>query len=86
MTKEIKLSNEKTFDKIKVMGNKLRFKILELTQDEELSISEISKELKLAYTKCADYITMLQKEGLIEKRKAGKEVYVKSVISLEELF
>jgi len=65
-------------EKIKVLANKNRYKIIELTQNKEISITELSKALNLAYTKCADYISVLEKKHLITKRKEGKLVFVKS--------
>jgi len=48
-----------------------------------MNISEISKELKLSYTKCADYIHILEKENLILKHKEGKEVFISSKIKIQ---
>jgi DNA-binding HxlR family transcriptional regulator len=73
-TPEIK--NKELYRKLKVISNKFRFLILEKTQNQEMSISELSKTIKLSYTKCADYISLLEKEGLIAKRKEGKEVFI----------
>lgn len=72
------IQNKELYGKVKVMGNQLRFLVIELTQEKEMSISEISKTLNLSYTKCADYIRLLESEGLIKKRKEGKEVFVTS--------
>ena len=86
MNKELTTEFENTYNKLKVMSNKYRFKILELTQNKEIKISELSKTLKLSYTNCADYVTMLHKVNLVEKNKIGKEVFIKSKINLKELF
>jgi len=40
--------------------------------------------LKLAYNKCADYVTMLEKLDLVEKIKEGKEVRVISNVKISE--
>ena len=66
------------------MSNGHRFRILEMTQGREKSITQLSEELKLSYTKCADYISLLEKEGLIKKRKEGKGVLVLSQIKIEK--
>jgi len=76
--------NEELYKKVKVMANKHRFRILQITQKENPSIAELSKKLKLAYTKTADYVTMLEKLGLVEKSKEGKEVKVQSKIKIKE--
>ena len=43
-----------------------------------MNITELSRLLQLSYTKCADYVRLLEKEGLVEKRKVKKEVFVRS--------
>jgi len=78
----IKLDNQKVYDKLKVMSNHFRFKILELTQTNSKSISKLSSALNLSYTKCADYIRMLEKTELVEKIKSGKEILVKSKVKI----
>ena len=70
------------YKKIKLLGNKQRFKIIELTQDKSISIIELSNKLGLAYNKCSDYITMLDKENLVEKSKQGRETLIKSKVKL----
>ncbi len=78
---------EQLYRKIKLISNKNRFKILLLTQEKQLNITEISQKLKLSYTKTADYITMLEKEGLVVKTKEGKETKIRSnvVISNQKI-
>jgi predicted transcriptional regulator len=72
------------YGKIKVISNKPRFRIIELTQEKQLSITELSTMLKLSYTKCADYVTLLEKDGLVEKIRDGKEVRVKSKVKIKD--
>lgn len=61
-----------------MLSNRFRFGIVVATQNDQLSITELSLKLKLSYNKCADYVRMLEQGGLIEKTKVGKEVKVKS--------
>jgi predicted transcriptional regulator len=68
--------------KLKVLANKHRLRIIELTSEKEYSITELSSELNLTYTKCADYVTMLYEQGMVSKEKKGKEVMIKSKINL----
>jgi predicted transcriptional regulator len=49
-----------------------------------MNITELSKELKLAYNKCRIYVVALEKENLVVKEKDGKEVYVRSKVDLLE--
>ena len=85
MTTEIKENgSERLYKQIKQLSNKKKFKILELTQEKEKNISELSKELKLAFNKCSNYVTELEKEKLVVKETVGRNVYVKSKVSLSE--
>jgi predicted transcriptional regulator len=72
------LKNPEIFSKIRAMSNPLRFNILELTQHKDRSISDLSSNLRLSYTKCADYVKMLEDLQLVSKTKVGKEVKVRS--------
>lgn len=78
------LKNKLLFQKIKILSNRQRFRILEITQIEEPSVSEISRKLNLSYSKCADYISLLEKNNLVEKRKEGKEVKIRSKIQISD--
>lgn len=71
-------------EKIKAISNSFRFKIIIVTQDNEMTITQLSSKLRLSYTKCADYITMLEKYNLVSKTKDGKNVLVKSKIKINQ--
>lgn len=79
------LANEDIHGKIKVLANRNRFRIVELTQDRSMSITELKKQVNLAYTKCADYVRALESAGLVKKTKKGRERTVKAVFSLKNL-
>jgi len=72
--------NHLLFRKIKLISNLQRFRILELTQDKELNISELSSKLNLAYNKCADYVRLLEQSGLVQKTREGKEAQIRSKV------
>ena len=76
------IQKQELFGRIKIISNQKRFHILELTEDRQVSITELSSKLKLAYNKCADYVTLMEKKGIVEKNKVGKEVKVKSMVKL----
>ena len=80
----IEKPNKKLFSQIKVLSNRFRFKIIELTQENQPNITELSSKLELSYTKCADYVTMLEKHGLVQKLKDGKETRIKSKVKLHK--
>lgn len=82
--KEHGIQNQELFERIRLISNPHRFRIIELTQDNQLSITELSSKLKLAYNKCADYARMLESLDLIKKTKVGKEVKVKSIVNLNK--
>ena len=80
MRDEKHIQNKEIYEKIHLMSNVMRFRILELTQNKSLSITELSSYLNLSYTKCADYVRMLKSVDLVTKTKIGKEVRVRSKI------
>ena len=84
MNKSTNVKGNPLYNKIKVMANKHRFNILQITQKEKPSIAELSSKLKLAYTKTSDYVTILEKQDLLEKIKEGKEVKIKSKVIIKE--
>ena len=79
------IHNPKLLNKIKEISNSSKFKIIEMTQNRELSITILAKETKLAYNKCSNYCSSLESKNLVSKNKKGKEVFVKSILNLEEL-
>jgi len=79
------LDNEELHRRIRIIGNKNRFRIIELTQGKPKSIIGISRELSIAYNKCADYVRMLEKEKLVRKSKSGRETLVKSKIRIGKM-
>ncbi len=79
MSNKIAVENKALYGKVRVLANAYRFRILELVGSEELSITQLSRRLKLSYTKCADYVAMLEKEGLVKKTRKGREVIVQIV-------
>ncbi|MBS3077431.1 winged helix-turn-helix transcriptional regulator [Candidatus Pacearchaeota archaeon] len=86
MHRTLPLKNQKIFEKICELSNISKFKIVELTQDKEMSITILSKEANLAFNKCSNYCSSLENFGLVTKHKEGKEVFVKSNLNLDKLF
>lgn len=76
------IQNKEIFEKIRILSNPLRFKIVELTQKQELNVTKLSSMLKLSYNKCVNYISMLEKLNLITKTRQGKEVLITSKIQI----
>jgi len=84
MIKTTSLEKPALYRKIRVLANRYRFRIMELTQNEQITITRLSSLLKLSYTKCSDYVRFLEKEGLVRKTRNGKEVLVKSNVVLQK--
>ncbi len=80
-----RLGHEELFQRIRIMANRSRFKMLEITQTGPKTVTELSKETNLAYNKCADYVSMLEKEGLVEKKRDGREMLVKAKVDLGKI-
>ena len=59
--------------------------MIELTQDKEISVTMEAKKVYLAYNKCVNYCTDLEKQKLLVKKKDGKNVFVKSKVSIQKL-
>jgi len=84
MTNNIELKNKDIYEKIKTISNPYRFRILELTQENAIGVTKLSSMTKLSYTKCSDYIRVLEKQNLISKAKTGKSVQIKSKTCINE--
>jgi len=67
------------------LNNERRIKIVELCSKREYTITQLSRELKLNYSVTVEYISMLEKIKLVEKRRnENKTVSVKSLIVLHD--
>jgi len=76
------IKNKEVFEKVNRLSNQYKFKIIELTQDKELTITDLSRLLGLALTRTSDYVAKLEKLGMVEKTKDGKNVRVKSRVKI----
>jgi DNA-binding transcriptional ArsR family regulator len=59
-------------DKFRVLGSKTRRKMLEILARKELHISGLAKELGISVPVTAKHVGILEKEGLIERKKFGR--------------
>jgi len=78
MTKDFSFQNSGIFEKVKLLSNPARFKVLEITQTEGKNITEIGKYLKISYKRSSEYVAKMEKLGLVKKVREGKEVKVTS--------
>ncbi len=65
------------------LNNEKRIMIIELCSEKEYTITQLSKKIGLDYSVTVEYVSMLRKANLIEKkRNDDKTVSVKSLIRL----
>jgi len=83
MVNQVPIQNEFLYKRMRELGNKQKFKVVELTQNNEMSITDINKHPKLKYKRCSEYIHKLEKLGVVSKRKEGKNVFVKGKIVIK---
>ena len=85
MHREVTIENKILFTKIKELSNPSKFKILETLQKKEMTITNLSKEVNLAFNKCSNYCSDLEKVNFVTKEKDGKNVIIKSKINLNKI-
>jgi predicted transcriptional regulator len=85
MHRTLDIKDKETYSKIRQLSNISKFKILELTQEKEIDVTELSKLSKLAFNKCSNYCTSLEKANLITKNRIGVNTVIKSKISFKNL-
>ena len=86
MSENRHIEQKRCLSKVRVIANPHRFRILELTSSEAMNIKSISRSIGLSYTKCADYVRMLEKEGLVAKIREGRDTMVRSNVRLSDDF
>lgn len=86
MTRNFSFQNSEIFEKVKLLSNPARFKVLEITQLEGKNITEIGKYLKISYKRSSEYIAKMEKIGLVKKVKDGKEVKVTSRVKFTKSY
>jgi len=84
MSNNLHIEQKKCLGRVRVIANPHRFRIIELVSSEAMNIKSISMSIGLSYTKCADYVRMLEKEGLVAKTREGRDTMVSSNVRLEE--
>lgn len=77
----VEIQPEKLRDMYKALSNLNRLKILLFCKDKEYSVAKISAKLKISYTLTSEYISSLEKQGLVKKTKhPDNTVGVKSLV------
>ena len=79
------INPKKLKDMFAALNNANRIKIVMLCSETGLTITELSKKLKLNYSVTSEYVSMLEKAGLVRKtRNDDKTVRIKSLIRLAD--
>ncbi len=77
----VEIQPEKLRDVYKALSNVNRIKLLLFCKGKEYSVAEVSAKLKISYTLTSEYITSLEKQGLVKKTKRpDNTVGVKSLV------
>ena len=84
MTRNFSFQNSEIFEKVKLLSNPARFKVIEITQTEGKNITEIGKYLKISYKRSSEYVAKMEKLELVKKTKDGKEVEVTSRVKFSK--
>ena len=78
-----KLDIPKLKNLFSALANEKRVRIIELCSEKQRTVTELSKLLKLNYSITVEYSSMLERVGLLnKKRNQDRTVNVKSLIKL----
>jgi DNA-binding transcriptional ArsR family regulator len=58
-----------------ILGDRTRLRILKTLQDTELNVTALCKGLKLPQPTVSRHLAILRMAGLVDNRRAGKEIY-----------
>lgn len=62
-------------DFFRLLGHPVRVRILELLRDGELTVGELQAALELDSGGTSQHLTAMRRQGILERRKAGTNVY-----------
>jgi len=66
------------------LNNEKRIRIIELCSEREYTVTQLSKKIGLDYSVTIEYISMLHKVNLVDKRRnENKTVSISSLIKLD---
>lgn len=81
----VDINLEKLKDLYRALNNVNRLKILILCSKEGLSVTQLSKKLKISYNLVSEYVSILLKQGLISREKnRDQTVTIRSLIRFKE--
>jgi len=85
MHRKVEVKNKELFTKIKELSNPSKFRILEIIENGKMSVTLLAKKVNLAFNKCSNYCSQMEKVNILTKEKKGKNVFVKSRLEIKEL-
>ncbi len=59
----------------RILGSANRIKILEVLQDKEKSVNEISEALGLRQANVSQHLSVMRSKGVLKTRKVGTSIY-----------
>jgi ArsR family transcriptional regulator len=62
-------------DLFRLLGHPARVRILELLRDGERTVGELQAELELESSGASQHLTAMRRQGVLENRRAGTNVY-----------
>jgi len=60
---------------LKALANERRLKIICLLKKEEITVSELSEELKVSIKSVSKHLQKLEREGVVKRKHVNKYVY-----------
>ena len=69
--------------RLKVMADSARLRLYKLVLAEELTVAELTHITQLAQSRVSTHLGKLREAGLIQDRRAGKQVFYKATLSTE---
>ncbi|MHB9071934.1 MAG: ArsR/SmtB family transcription factor [Desulfobaccales bacterium] len=69
--------------RIKVVTDKVRWKVIEMLMDGPKSVGEVAKALGVEQSLLSHHLKILRQEGFIESRREGKSVRCKLTEAIE---
>src|ERR1700746_2682206 len=64
-----------TINLLRLLADETRLRLLLLLQEEELSVAELQQILGMGQSRISSHLAQLKRAGVVEDRRAGKNVY-----------
>src|SRR6186997_3728701 len=64
-----------TINFLRLMADPTRLRLLLLLEEEELSVAELQEILGMGQSRISSHLAQLKRAGVVEDRRAGKNVY-----------